>query len=61
MIIKIDEHNHQLQFGLKQMEDEPWKLRINKYKEGDAVVGTVVAISDYGAFLSIAPRSEERV
>ncbi|MEO8150208.1 MAG: S1 RNA-binding domain-containing protein [Bacteroidia bacterium] len=58
MIIKIDEENHQLQFGLKQMEEEPWKLRINKYKEGDTVVGSVVAILDYGAFLSIAPGIE---
>ncbi len=58
MIIKLDEENHQLQFGLKQLQPNPWQSTINKYKEGDDVAGSVVAITEYGAFLSIAPGLE---
>lgn len=54
MIIKIDKEEQQIQFGLKQVNEAPWTSTINKYKAGDTVVGTVVAVLDYGAFLSIA-------
>lgn len=53
MVLKIDYEEQQIQFGLKQLSVSPWE-KASKLKLGDTVVGTVVALHDYGAFLSIA-------
>lgn len=52
-VLKIDYEEQQLQFGLKQLTTSPWE-RVSKLNVGETAVGTVVAIHDYGAFLSIA-------
>ncbi len=53
MVLKIDDEEQQIQFGLKQLTVSPWE-KASKLKLGDTAVGTVVAVHDYGAFLSIA-------
>lgn len=52
-ILNIDE-NLQVQFGLKQVNPNPWQQLIHKYKPGMYVAATVVDIQEYGVFLAIA-------
>ncbi|MBL7926268.1 MAG: 30S ribosomal protein S1 [Bacteroidia bacterium] len=51
-VLSIDD-NLQIQFGLKQMQPHPWQQVTAKFKPGMFVVGTVVSIQEYGAFLML--------
>ena len=58
VVLATDEKRQTLSLGLKQLQPHPWDVAKTKYKEGDTVVGQVVDIQDYGAFLQIIPGFE---
>jgi small subunit ribosomal protein S1 len=58
IIIFKDEIKYNIAVGLKQLFPNPWEVAKTKYKEGDTVVGQVVDIQPYGAFLQIFPGFE---
>jgi small subunit ribosomal protein S1 len=58
IIIFKDEMKFNIAVGLKQLLPNPWEIAKTKYKEGDTVVGQVVDIQPYGAFLQIFPGFE---
>ncbi|MEP7168923.1 MAG: S1 RNA-binding domain-containing protein [Bacteroidota bacterium] len=58
IIIFKDEVKFNIAVGLKQLLPNPWEVAKTKYKEGDTVVGQVVDIQPYGAFLQIFPGFE---
>jgi small subunit ribosomal protein S1 len=58
VIIFKDEVKFNIAVGLKQLLPNPWDIAKTKYKEGDTVVGQVVDIQPYGAFLQIFPGFE---
>jgi small subunit ribosomal protein S1 len=57
-IIEADKINHQLKFSLKQTLPHPWDQLIQHYHVGDVVVGQVVDVKDYGAFIMLRPGLE---
>jgi len=57
-ILKIDEDSGKVFLGLKQISDDPWEDAENKFPIGSKVKGRVVNLTDYGAFVELAPGVE---
>lgn len=54
-ILNLDHERERIQLGLKQMQPKPWDVAPQKYPEGSVVVGKVVRITTFGAFVELAP------
>ncbi|MDW8354704.1 MAG: 30S ribosomal protein S1 [Bryobacterales bacterium] len=57
-ILKIDAAARRISLGLKQLTPDPWTLVGDKYKPGDRVRGSVVRVTDFGAFVELEPGVE---
>lgn len=58
VVLSKDNENYNISLGRKQLSPHPWDIAKTKYKVGDTVVGQVVDIQPYGAFLQIFPGFE---
>jgi small subunit ribosomal protein S1 len=58
VVVKIDYDNRRINLGIKQLEDDPFELFLAQHPEGSVVTGKVKSITDYGAFVELAPRVE---
>jgi len=58
IIIFKDDLKFNIAVGLKQLLPDPWEVAKTKFKEGDTVVGQVVDIQPYGAFIQVFPGFE---
>ncbi len=52
-ILDYDEEKERISLGMKQLQPHPWEGIRQKYPEGSKVVGKIVNITDYGAFMEI--------
>ena len=52
-ILDFDDRTSRISLGLKQMTPYPWENIEQKYQLGKKVVGRVVSITDYGAFVEL--------
>jgi len=57
-VLKFDAAAGRISLGLKQIQEDPWTAAAAKYTPGVAVKGRVVSITDYGAFVELAPGVE---
>ncbi|MCM8710201.1 30S ribosomal protein S1 [Clostridium sp. SYSU_GA19001] len=53
-VIDFDKLKGRISLGLKEVSDNPWNSVAAKFKENDIVEGTVVRLTDFGAFVQIA-------
>lgn len=58
VILDFDEDKKRIALGLKQLTPHPWDSLDPNLKVGDKVKGKVVVLTDYGAFVEIAPGVE---
>ena len=58
VILDFDEEKKRIALGLKQLQPHPWDKLDENLKVGDKVTGKVVVMTDYGAFVEIAPGVE---
>ena len=58
VILDFDDEKRRIALGLKQLQPHPWDALDPDLKVGDKVKGKVVVMSDYGAFVEIAPGVE---
>ncbi len=58
VILDFDEEKKRIALGLKQLQPHPWEALDADLKVGDKVKGKVVVLTDYGAFVEIAPGVE---
>ncbi len=58
VILDFDETKKRIALGLKQLTAHPWEALDAELKVGDKVKGKVVVVTDYGAFVEIAPGVE---
>ena len=58
VILDFDEEKKRIALGLKQLQPHPWDKLDQNLKVGDKVKGKVVVMTDYGAFVEIAPGVE---
>ena len=52
-VLKIDRERERVALGLKQMSDDPWTQIDEKYPVGGRIMGEVVNIMSYGAFVKL--------
>jgi small subunit ribosomal protein S1 len=57
-ILKLDRAKERISLGLKQLAPDPWETAVERYPEGSHVIGRVVSITDYGAFVELEPGVE---
>jgi small subunit ribosomal protein S1 len=57
-VLKFDAATERVSLGLKQIQDDPWIDADKHYQVGNRVNGTVVSITDYGAFVELKPGIE---
>ncbi|MBR5551651.1 MAG: 30S ribosomal protein S1 [Muribaculaceae bacterium] len=58
VILDFDDEKKRIALGLKQLQPHPWDALNANLKVGDKVQGKVVVMTDYGAFIEIAPGVE---
>ena len=58
VILDFDDEKKRIALGLKQLLPHPWDALDPELKEGDVVHGKVLVITDYGAFVEVAPGVE---
>jgi small subunit ribosomal protein S1 len=52
-VLKFDKSKERVSLGLKQMEPDPWETVIERYPLNGRVIGRVVNVTDYGAFVEL--------
>jgi small subunit ribosomal protein S1 len=58
IVLKYDEEQERVTLGYKQKVSDPWLTVEEKYPVGGKVMGKVVSITDYGAFIELEPGIE---
>ena len=58
VILDFNDEKKRIALGLKQLQPHPWDALNADLKVGDKVQGKVVVMTDYGAFIEIAPGVE---
>jgi len=58
VVLEFDEEKKRIALGYKQLTPHPWEQLDSNLKSGDKVKGKVVMLTDYGAFIEIAPGVE---
>jgi small subunit ribosomal protein S1 len=52
-VLKFDRNKERVSLGLKQLEPDPWDTVIQRYPVNGRVIGRVVNVTDYGAFVEL--------
>jgi len=58
VILDFDDEKRRIALGLKQLLPHPWEALSADINAGDKVKGKVMVITDYGAFVEVAPGVE---
>ncbi len=57
-VLKFDRAKERISLGLRQMSPDPWETLPGRCPQGSRVIGRVMSITDYGAFVEIEPGVE---
>jgi len=57
-VLKFDRAKERISLGLKQLIPDPWETIQDSYPIGQRVIGRVVSVTDYGAFVELEPGVE---
>jgi len=52
-VLKFDREKERISLGLRQMVPDPWETVAERYPQGAKVIGRVVSVTDYGAFVEL--------
>ena len=52
-ILKFDRAKERVSLGIKQLEPDPWDTVLERYPVDSRVIGRVVNVTDYGAFVEL--------
>ncbi|MBS1857676.1 MAG: 30S ribosomal protein S1 [Acidobacteria bacterium] len=52
-VLKFDRSKERVSLGLKQLEPDPWETAQDRYPANTRVIGRVVNVTDYGAFVEL--------
>lgn len=58
MVVRFDTKTQRVSLGLKQLKDDPWTKVDQLFPIGSKVEGKVTNLTDYGAFVELAPGVE---
>jgi small subunit ribosomal protein S1 len=57
-VLRFDRDRERISLGLKQLIPDPWETVHDRYPPGARVIGRVVSVTDYGAFIELEPGVE---
>ncbi len=57
-VLKFDRANERVSLGLRQLAPDPWETAAERYPVNSRVMGQVVNVTDYGAFVELEPGVE---
>ena len=57
-VLKFDREKERISLGMKQVTPDPWSSVEERYPANSRVIGRVVSITDYGAFVELEPGIE---
>jgi small subunit ribosomal protein S1 len=57
-VLKFDREKERISLGLKQLVPDPWETIEERYPAASRVIGRVVSVTDYGAFVELEPGVE---
>ncbi|HEY1337490.1 MAG TPA: 30S ribosomal protein S1, partial [Bryobacteraceae bacterium] len=57
-VLKFDRNRERVSLGIKQLEPDPWETVTERYPVNSRVIGRVVNVTDYGAFVELEPGVE---
>ncbi len=57
-VLKFDREHERISLGLKQMRPDPWANVETRYPVHSRVIGRIVSVADYGAFVELEPGVE---
>ncbi len=57
-VLKFDREKERISLGIKQLNTNPWETVEQRYPHGLRVIGRVVSVTDYGAFVELEPGVE---
>jgi small subunit ribosomal protein S1 len=52
-VLKFDRAKERVSLGIKQLEPDPWEAVAARYRVNSRVIGRVVNVTDYGAFVEL--------
>ena len=58
VVLDVDVDNERIALGVKQLEADPWVTLADRFPAGTKIMGKVMRIVDFGAFIEIEPGSE---
>ena len=58
VILSLDTAAKKISLGAKQAQENPWTTASDKFQVGSRVTGTIRNLTDYGAFIELAPGIE---
>jgi small subunit ribosomal protein S1 len=53
VVLNIDPENERFSLGTKQLNPDPWKDIIRRYRKGEVVTGKITNLTDFGAFVEL--------
>src|SRR5208282_4498441 len=57
-ILKFDREKERISLGIRQLTPDPWETLPQRCPAGSRIVGRVMSVTDYGAFVEIEPGVE---
>ncbi len=57
-VLKFDREKERISLGIKQLQPDPWDSVAERYPVSSRVIGRVVSVTDYGAFIELEPGVE---
>jgi len=57
-VLKFDKDKERISLGIRQLTPDPWETLPARFPAGSRIVGRVVSVTDYGAFVEIEPGVE---
>jgi len=57
-ILKFDREKERISLGIRQLTPDPWENLAERYPPQTRVIGQVMSVTDYGAFVQIEPGVE---
>ncbi len=52
-VLKLDKEKGRVSLGIKQLVPDPWETVAERFAPGTRVIGRVVSVTDYGAFVEL--------
>lgn len=57
-VLRVDDTTQKISLGLKQLSEDPWSTAAATFQVGDIRQGRVTRLTDFGAFVELAPGIE---